>query len=114
MQLPQLGGYFGTTTKTNATLTISADDKNRPIVAEWQPPESLGYVTVYMSDLGTKKDWSENWYNEKEGKILVIRPSEFIDISRTETDRKIMQEMYNLGIKDAENKLNEIINYLNQ
>jgi hypothetical protein len=71
MQLPQLGGYFGTTTKTNATLTISADDKNRPIVAEWQPPESLGYVTVYMSDLGTKKDWSENWYNEKEGKILI-------------------------------------------
>lgn len=49
---------------------------------------------------------------EKEGKILVIRPSQFIDISRTETDRKIMQEMYDLGIKDAENKLNDIINYL--
>ena len=51
---------------------------------------------------------------EKEGKILVIRPSEFINISRTETDRKIMQQMYNLGIKDAENKLNEIIDYLNK
>ncbi len=51
---------------------------------------------------------------EKEGKILVIRPSEFIDISRTETDRKIMQQMYDLGIRDAENKLNEIIDYLNK
>lgn len=51
---------------------------------------------------------------EKEGKILVIRPSEFIDISRTETDRKIMNQMYNLGIKDAENKLKEIIDYLNK
>lgn len=49
---------------------------------------------------------------EKEGKILVIRPSEFVDISRTETDRKIMQQMYDLGIKDAESKLNDIIDYL--
>lgn len=49
---------------------------------------------------------------ENEGKILVIRPSEFIDISRTETDRKIMQQMYDLGIKDAENKLKEIKEYL--
>ena len=49
---------------------------------------------------------------EKEGKILVIRPSEFIDISRTETNRDIMNQMYNLGIKDAESKLNDIIEYL--
>ncbi len=49
---------------------------------------------------------------ENEGKILVIRPSEFVDISRTETNRKIMQEMYNLGVKDAENKLEEIKTYL--
>lgn len=49
---------------------------------------------------------------EKEGKIVVIRPSEFINISRTETDRKIMQQMYDLGIKDAESKLNDIIEYL--
>ncbi len=51
---------------------------------------------------------------EKEGKIVVLRPSEFVDISRTETDRKIMQQMYDLGIKDAENKLNDIIDYLNK
>ena len=51
---------------------------------------------------------------EKEGKIVVIRPSKFIDISRTETDRNIMQQMYDLGIKDAENKLNMIIDYLNK
>lgn len=49
---------------------------------------------------------------EKEGKIVVIRPSEFVDISRTEADRKIMKQMYDLGIKDAENKLEDIIKYL--
>ena len=49
---------------------------------------------------------------EKEGKIIVIRPSEFVDISRTETDRIIMRKMYDLGIKDAENKLKDIIEYL--
>lgn len=49
---------------------------------------------------------------EKAGVFLVIRPSEFIDISRTETDRKIMQQMYDLGIKDAQNKLEEIKEYL--
>ena len=49
---------------------------------------------------------------EKEDKILVIRPSEFIDISRTETNRDIMNQMYNLGIRDAESKLNDIIEYL--
>ncbi len=49
---------------------------------------------------------------EKEGKILVIRPSEFVDISRTETDRKIMQQMYDLGVKDAKNKIEKIKIYL--
>ena len=69
--------------------------------------EKLAYIKGLCE--GLKLDDSS-----KEGKILVIRPSEFVDISRTETDRKIMQEMYNLGIKDAENKLNEIIDYLNK
>lgn len=50
---------------------------------------------------------------EKQGKIIVIRPSELVDISRTETDRYIMNQMYNLGVKDAESKLNDIIEYLN-
>ncbi len=49
---------------------------------------------------------------ENEGKIIVIRPSEFVDISRTEADKKIMKQMYDLGIKDAENKLNDITEYL--
>lgn len=49
---------------------------------------------------------------EKDGKIIVIRPSETVNISRTEKDRKILQQMYDLGIKDSESKLNEIIDYL--
>ncbi len=49
---------------------------------------------------------------ENDGKIVVIRPSETVDISRTEKDRETLQKMYNLGIKDSESKLNEIIEYL--
>ncbi len=49
---------------------------------------------------------------ENDGKIIVIRPSETVDISRTEKDRETLQKMYNLGIKDSESKLNDIIEYL--
>ena len=51
---------------------------------------------------------------EKQGKILVIRPSELVDVSRTETNRDVMKQIYNLGIKDAEEKLSSIIEYLNK
>lgn len=49
---------------------------------------------------------------ENDGKIVVIRPSETVDISRTEKDRETLQKMYNLGIKDSESKLSAIIEYL--
>ena len=51
---------------------------------------------------------------EKQDKIIVLRPSEFIDISRTETDRSVMKQMYNLGVRDCLNKLSEITDYLNK
>ena len=51
---------------------------------------------------------------EKQGKIIVLRPSEFVDISRTETDREVMKQMYNLGVSDCKRSLDEIILYLNK
>lgn len=51
---------------------------------------------------------------EKEGKIIVLRPSELVDISRTEKDRAVLQKMYDLGIKDTKIKIEEIKSYLNK
>lgn len=51
---------------------------------------------------------------EKEGKIFVIRPSEFIPVKRTEKDKAVLQKMYNLGVKDCNEKLSELKKYLEE
>jgi len=48
--------------------------------------------------------------NKKE--IFVIRPSKKIDIKRTEKDENKLEEMYNLGLHDAENLMGSLIEYL--
>lgn len=45
---------------------------------------------------------------EKEGKILVLRPSEFIDVKRTEKDKDKLRRMYDLGVKDCTAMLDNI------
>ncbi len=52
------------------------------------------------------------WKLEKEGRIFVFSPSENIDISRVEKDKAKLQAMYDLGIKDAENSLEALKEYL--
>lgn len=49
---------------------------------------------------------------ENEGKILVLRPSEHIEVKRTEKDKEKLQAMYDLGVKDCSIKLNEIIKFI--
>ena len=49
---------------------------------------------------------------EAEKKIIVLRPSQFIKIKRTEKDTHKLQSMYNLGVSDCANKLDEIKKYL--
>lgn len=49
---------------------------------------------------------------EEQGKIFVIRPSKKVDIKRIEKDLKIIQEMYDLGVLDMNNKLEELKKYL--
>lgn len=50
---------------------------------------------------------------EKENKIFVIRPSRTVQIKRVEKDTKKLQEMYDLGIEDANNIINDLKEYLN-
>ena len=51
---------------------------------------------------------------EKEGKILVIRPSEKLEISHSEHDPEIMQEVYDFGREAAYNHLNEVKKFWNK
>lgn len=49
---------------------------------------------------------------EKKKEIFVIRPTKTISIDRIEKDVNKLQEMYNLGVNDAKEKYDELIEYL--
>lgn len=51
---------------------------------------------------------------EKQGKIFFIRPSEDLDISRTDTAPDHLERVYQIGRKDAEKRLSELIDFLNK
>ena len=53
-------------------------------------------------------------YDVREDKksIFVIRPSRLVKIKRIEHNKKKIQEMYNLGVEDAKNSINELKQYL--
>ena len=48
--------------------------------------------------------------NKKE--IFVIRPSKKINLKRIERDESKLQEMYNLGLEDCKNRLEDLKKYL--
>ena len=49
---------------------------------------------------------------EKEGKLFVIRPSENITIKRLEKDVEKLQKVYDLGLKDGNNIIEDLKQYL--
>lgn len=51
-------------------------------------------------------------YLNKEKEVFLIRPSEYIKIKRVEKDEKVLTQMYNLGVNDTKNKLNDLKTYL--
>lgn len=48
---------------------------------------------------------------EKEGRILVIRPSRKVKIKRIEHNPNRIQEQYDLGVEDCKNKIEELKEY---
>lgn len=49
---------------------------------------------------------------ERKGEILVIRPSQTIEISRLEKKPAMIEAMYELGVYDAKEKLQEVVDFL--
>lgn len=62
--------------------------------------------TVYNTSVETLTEW------EAQGKAFVFRPSEKITIGRTESDPDKLQNVYDLGVKDAEKCLDQLFVYL--
>lgn len=50
---------------------------------------------------------------ENKREIFVIRPSKTVDVKRIERDPEKLQEMYDLGIEDCKNKLDDLKKFLN-
>lgn len=50
--------------------------------------------------------------NKKE--IFVLRPSRLVKVKRIEKDENKLQEMYDLGIEDAKNRLEELKEFINK
>ncbi len=51
---------------------------------------------------------------EKQGKVFIFRPSTPIEIGRTEKNPQKLQEVYDLGIRDCEQSLSNLLKYLNK
>ena len=49
---------------------------------------------------------------EKEKKIFVLRPSKLVPIGRLEKDKEVIQEMYDLGVSDCNDQLENLKKYL--
>lgn len=49
---------------------------------------------------------------EEAGKVFVLRPSKLIKIKRLEKDERVIQEMYDLGVSDANQSLTKLKHYL--
>ncbi|MDO4942219.1 MAG: patatin family protein [Lachnospiraceae bacterium] len=52
----------------------------------------------------------ERW--EKEGKVFVIRPSRKLDIGRMEKNPDELQRIYDIGVQDAKNYMDELKKFL--
>lgn len=51
---------------------------------------------------------------EKQGRVLVLRPSRLVNIGKMEQDLSVVKQMYDLGRSDAEAKLTEIREFLSK
>lgn len=60
----------------------------------------------YNASLATLQEW------EKQGKSFVFRPSEKMDISRIETNTEKLIALYNLGVKDAQEQIPLLMQFL--
>ncbi len=74
------------------------------------------YPKIYEAMSNRHINYNENVEfiidEEKKGNIFVMRPSELIKVGRLDKNVDHINDMYNLGIKDTENRLKDIKKYI--
>ena len=51
-------------------------------------------------------------YLEKQGHLIVFRPSQIVPISRTEKNPDKLQALYDVGVRDARERMEQVREYL--
>lgn len=75
-------------------------------------PELVETAKNYYKEYNATMDMIEKYEAEK--KIIVLRPSELVKMKRVEKDRTKLQKMYDLGVSDVMERLDEIREYINR
>ena len=78
----------------------------------WYPRYKNLHRTVAMRNANYNRRIEQILQLEREGKVFVLRPSEEISISRLEKDSVRLEQVYNLGLKDATNLWGSLTQYL--
>ncbi len=85
--LPELGGYYGTLLKTNATMVLSSDE-GLPIYATWE--YGSGRVGSFTSDLNGY--WSSNYFINPEGIKLIKNIVSSLFPEKSMEEKNVMTE----------------------
>ena len=73
-------------------------------------PNFLSSISNRWSMYNQEKEMIQE--DEKLGKAFVFRPSELLPIKRIEKNPKMVQKMYDLGVKDFQNKKKSLLEFL--
>lgn len=87
-------------------------DKLNIICRLWYPRRKKLLHTIAKRNENYKKRQKQIRRLEKDGKVFVIRPSKTVHIHRLEKNPKRLQEMYDLGYKDAQMCWDRLRKYL--
>lgn len=102
--------------KVIVVLTQPADyvkrDRLKTICSLWYPRRKKLLRTIAKRNDNYRKRQKQIRKLEIERKLFVIRPSKTIPIHRLEKDPKRLQEMYDLGYRDAQKCWDKLCKYL--
>jgi len=103
--------------KIIVVLTRDASYRKKPLKGKWLQKLKFGdYPNFLEALLNRHNEYNETLdlieFLEKQKKIVVIRPSQEINIGKFEKNVETFNKIFEMGKEDAEKKIMEIKNYL--
>ena len=106
--------------KIVVVLTRDENYKKKPVSKKLQKVYSIVYkkypelIKTMCNRPQKYNDLTKNIKElEKQGRILVLRPSNPINVSRLERDKEKLKNLYEIGRKEAKDSIKQIIDYIN-